>query len=545
MARCEATSEAGLERLKAGLVEQLTASGLAAPDFSGENAGNTGHDASRSIQEPTRRGEAVTGIEAERQRKDGSRLPVAVSTAPLRDEAGRPDGAVVIIEDISARKRAAAETAARAARMAQEARLLAGIATSRHLARGDLAGSAHHILAAATERLPGCDAALWRPDPDSDADSDPGGEGLLLVGMAGRDGQPLAADDARRGALGRLPLDQGLAAERSIAVGDLAAAPTLPGWLPARFGRAGYGALLLVPIRVAARIEGMLAVLVPSAGAPRGWSVEERGFLASLGDLAALALEAERRAAAMRGLEAAASRAEAANATKSRFLARMSHELRTPLNAIIGFAELLREDDLAAPQRQEFADHVVAAGRELLAALTAVLDHARVEAGTLVLARKRVDPWAMITEAISGRRAGRRAGWPGGGAQRPADAAAAGRCRAAAPGDRRATIQRSEILAAAGTHRDRRRLRPRQRLCHLGARRRPRHDPRGAGPGAGAVPPGGGGAGPPGRRHRARPAAGPRLHRGAWRPAGAGQRAGARHPGHRHPAGRTRLAPGG
>ena len=40
VARCEAGSEAGLERLKAGLVRQLVASGLAAPDFSGENAGH-------------------------------------------------------------------------------------------------------------------------------------------------------------------------------------------------------------------------------------------------------------------------------------------------------------------------------------------------------------------------------------------------------------------------------------------------------------------------------------------------------------------------
>ena len=40
VARCEASSEAGLERLKAQLVQQLTASGLAAPDFSGENAGH-------------------------------------------------------------------------------------------------------------------------------------------------------------------------------------------------------------------------------------------------------------------------------------------------------------------------------------------------------------------------------------------------------------------------------------------------------------------------------------------------------------------------
>jgi phosphomannomutase len=40
VARCEATSEAGLERLKAALVDQLAASGLEAPDFSGENAGH-------------------------------------------------------------------------------------------------------------------------------------------------------------------------------------------------------------------------------------------------------------------------------------------------------------------------------------------------------------------------------------------------------------------------------------------------------------------------------------------------------------------------
>ncbi|GGC46460.1 phosphomannomutase [Siccirubricoccus deserti] len=40
VARCEASSEAGLERLKAQLAEQLRASGLAAPDFSGANAGH-------------------------------------------------------------------------------------------------------------------------------------------------------------------------------------------------------------------------------------------------------------------------------------------------------------------------------------------------------------------------------------------------------------------------------------------------------------------------------------------------------------------------
>ncbi len=40
VARAEARSQDGLERLKAALVEQLAASGLAAPDFSGEHAGH-------------------------------------------------------------------------------------------------------------------------------------------------------------------------------------------------------------------------------------------------------------------------------------------------------------------------------------------------------------------------------------------------------------------------------------------------------------------------------------------------------------------------
>ena len=40
VARAEASTEAGLERLKGALVKQLEASGLPSPDFSGSHAGH-------------------------------------------------------------------------------------------------------------------------------------------------------------------------------------------------------------------------------------------------------------------------------------------------------------------------------------------------------------------------------------------------------------------------------------------------------------------------------------------------------------------------
>ncbi len=70
---------------------------------------------------------------------------------------------------------------------------------------------------------------------------------------------------------------------------------------------------------------------------------------------------------------------------KSMFLASMSHELRTPLNAIIGFAELLSEPSVAVSdeRRQQFAGHILGAGRHLLEMINDVLDLSKIEAGKI------------------------------------------------------------------------------------------------------------------------------------------------------------------
>jgi PAS domain S-box-containing protein len=53
-----------------------------------------------------RQGEAVTGLETERVRKDGSRLAVSLSTAPMRGPFGEFRGLVAILEDVTRRREA-------------------------------------------------------------------------------------------------------------------------------------------------------------------------------------------------------------------------------------------------------------------------------------------------------------------------------------------------------------------------------------------------------------------------------------------------------
>ncbi|MDP2295028.1 MAG: HAMP domain-containing sensor histidine kinase [Pseudolabrys sp.] len=77
-------------------------------------------------------------------------------------------------------------------------------------------------------------------------------------------------------------------------------------------------------------------------------------------------------------------RAEAANISKSRFLAQMSHELRTPLNAILGFSEVMKtevfgEHTIAA--YKEYSGDIHTSGVHLLGLINEILDLSRIEAG--------------------------------------------------------------------------------------------------------------------------------------------------------------------
>jgi signal transduction histidine kinase/GAF domain-containing protein/FixJ family two-component response regulator/HPt (histidine-containing phosphotransfer) domain-containing protein len=82
--------------------------------------------------------------------------------------------------------------------------------------------------------------------------------------------------------------------------------------------------------------------------------------------------------------ERARAEAEAANQTKSTFLATMSHEIRTPMNGVLGMMEVLEHQGLDLEQRRTLATMRESA-QALLRIIDDVLDFSKIEAGRLDL----------------------------------------------------------------------------------------------------------------------------------------------------------------
>jgi two-component system cell cycle sensor histidine kinase PleC len=94
-------------------------------------------------------------------------------------------------------------------------------------------------------------------------------------------------------------------------------------------------------------------------------------------------------------------RAEAANISKSRFLAQMSHELRTPLNAILGFSEVMKTEVFGAhsvPAYKEYSADIHNSGVHLLGLINEILDLSRIEAGRYELNEESVSLVGIVED---------------------------------------------------------------------------------------------------------------------------------------------------
>lgn len=106
-----------------------------------------------------------------------------------------------------------------------------------------------------------------------------------------------------------------------------------------------------------------------------------------------------RRAATEKELLAAKIAAEAANISKSQFLATMSHELRTPLNSILGFSDIITKESIGPIGNGKYRDYAAdihGSGEHLLAIINDILDMSKIEAGQLTLHDDKVDVVTMM-----------------------------------------------------------------------------------------------------------------------------------------------------
>jgi signal transduction histidine kinase len=163
----------------------------------------------------------------------------------------------------------------------------------------------------------------------------------------------------------------------------------------------GVGSVIVAPMLARGQVHGAITFV---SGPGQHYGDQDLAIAEDLARRAGISIDNAR---LYRAAGRARSQAEEASRAKSEFLAAMSHEMRTPLNAVLGYVDLL-EVEIAGPvtdeQRQQLG-RIRSASNQLLAMVDQVLDLARLESGSLPVAREQASVAEVVDEALARVRA--------------------------------------------------------------------------------------------------------------------------------------------
>jgi signal transduction histidine kinase len=180
-----------------------------------------------------------------------------------------------------------------------------------------------------------------------------------------------------------------------VALRNIATDPAFEPWRDRALER-GYMSTIAVPLLHGEEVLGVIAVYADEIAA---FDVPEVEILQRFADDLAYGIVALR--TRERQEEAEAQLREMLR-SKDRFVETIAHELRTPLAAVVGFAQVLQEEGsgLTPDDRAEMMQMLIDGGLDLTNIVDDLLVAAKAEAGTLTVARVRVDLRAQATQVL-------------------------------------------------------------------------------------------------------------------------------------------------